>query len=63
LKQIGANVFVEDSYGAPPNFRGANVGFVTTEEGIVLIDTPYMPRDALVLRDTLVEKGNVLYIV
>ena len=44
MKQLSANVFVETG------LRGANHGFVITSEGIVLIDTPHKPSDAVRLR-------------
>ena len=46
MKQLTANVFVETG------LKGANHGLVTTSDGIVLIDTPHKPSDALRLRET-----------
>jgi cyclase len=40
MRQLSADVFVETSY------RGANVAYVRTEEGLVFIDVPRRPRDA-----------------
>ncbi len=57
MKQITSNVFVETE------LRGSNHGFVTTSEGIVLIDTPYKPSDALKLRDEIATHGKLLYII
>jgi len=44
MKQLTRNVFVETG------LRGSNHGFVTTSDGIVLIDTPHKPSDAIRLR-------------
>src|SRR5688572_26183940 len=57
MKQVTANTFVETG------LRGANHGFVTTSDGIVLIDTPHKPSDALRLRAELERRGELRYIV
>ena len=57
MKQLSANLFVETG------LRGANHGFVTTADGIVLIDTPHKPSDALRLRAELERRGPVRYIL
>ena len=41
MKQLTDNVFVETG------LKGANHGLVTTSDGVVLIDTPHKPSDAL----------------
>ncbi len=43
--QLTDNVYVETAY------MGANVGFVTTEHGIVMIETPQLPTDAIQWRE------------
>lgn len=43
--------------------RGANHGFVTTSDGLVMIDTPYKPSDAHRLREELAGLGPLRYIV
>jgi cyclase len=40
IREIASNVFVETE------FHGANVGFVITGEGVILIDSPMLPTDA-----------------
>jgi cyclase len=40
IQEIGPNIFVETE------LHGANVGFVITSEGVILIDTPLLPDDA-----------------
>lgn len=40
IREIAPNVFVETE------FHGANVGFIVTGEGVMLIDTPMLPNDA-----------------
>jgi len=57
MKQLTANVFVETG------LRGSNHGFVTTSDGIVVIDTPHKPSDALRLRAELERRGPVRYIL
>lgn len=57
MKQLSANVFVETG------LRGSNHGFVTTSDGIVLIDTPHKPSDALRLRAEVERRGRLRYIL
>ena len=57
MQEITGNVCVETAY------QGANVGFVTTSEGIVMIDTPQRPSDALRWRGEVTKRGEVRYII
>jgi cyclase len=57
VKQLAANVFAETG------LRGANHGFVTTTDGIVLIDTPHKPSDALRLRAELERRAPLRYVL
>src|SRR5919109_4109383 len=57
MKQLTASVFAQT--GLP----GANHGFVTTSDGIVVIDTPHKPSDALRLKADLESRGRVRYII
>jgi len=57
MKQLSANTFVETG------LRGCNHGFVTTADGIVMIDSPHKPSDALRLRAELERRGPVRYIL
>ena len=57
MKQISDNVFVDNER------RGSNHGYVTTSDGIVLIDTPHKPTDALRLRAEVEAIGPVRYII
>ena len=63
MKQIAADVYVEDQFSKPPRFRGCNPSFVTTSEGIVMIDTPMRPTDAIKWRDNIAQKGQLRYII
>ena len=63
MKQITANVYAEDQFSVPPRYRGSNPGFVLTSEGIVMIDTPMMPNDAIKWRDDIAQRGEVRYII
>lgn len=55
--QLTANVHVETGY------RGANVGYVTTSRGIVMIESPQKPTDAIDWRKQIEEKGQVVYLI
>src|SRR5438309_1569502 len=55
MQQLTANVFAETG------LHGANHGFVTTSDGIVLIDTPHKPSDALRLKAEIERRGPLRY--
>jgi cyclase len=58
MRQLTRNVFVETE------IRGCNHGFVTTSEGIVMIDSPHKPSDALKLKEEIARRGGRLrYII
>jgi glyoxylase-like metal-dependent hydrolase (beta-lactamase superfamily II) len=57
LHQITSNVFAETQV------RGCNHGFVTTSEGIVMIDSPQRPSDALRWKSEIERHGEILYII
>ncbi len=57
MQKISGNTYVETG------FRGCNPGFVVTKEGVVMIDTPQMPRDALKWRDEIAKYGPVRYLI
>jgi cyclase len=58
MQQLTKNVFVETG------IRGCNHGFVTTSDGIVMIDSPHKPSDALKLKVEIARRGgNLRYII
>jgi len=57
MKQLTRNVFVETG------LRGSNHGLVTTSDGVVLIDTPHKPSDALRLKAEIATRGPLRYIL
>jgi cyclase len=57
LEKISNNVYAETS------FRGCNPGFVVTREGVVMIDTPQMPVDAIGWQDVIAKHGPVRYLI
>lgn len=57
MKQISRNVFVETEQ------RGSNHGVVKTTEGLVLIDGPHKPSDALRLKAKLASWGELRFIM
>jgi len=57
MKQLTANVFVETE------LRGCNHGIVTTSDGIVMIDSPHKPSDALRLKADVEGRGRLRYIL
>lgn len=57
MQQVTPRVFVETGY------RGCNPGFVVTDEGVVLIDTPQIPKDALSYREIVFRYGKPLFLI
>jgi len=60
MRELAQGVFMESG------FRGANVGFVVTDEGVIGIDTPVLPEQAKHWRREMTRvSGNmpVLYII
>lgn len=55
--QVTKNVYVETG------IMGCDLGFVTTKEGIIVIDTPIRPSDAVKWNDTINKKGAVRYVI
>jgi glyoxylase-like metal-dependent hydrolase (beta-lactamase superfamily II) len=57
MQQLTSNVLVETRQ------KGANHGLVTTSDGLVLIDTPHKPSDAVRLRAEIERRGQLRYII
>jgi glyoxylase-like metal-dependent hydrolase (beta-lactamase superfamily II) len=57
MEQLTANVFIDTQK------KGANHGIVETSDGLVLIDTPHKPSDALRLKAEIERRGKLRYIV
>ena len=57
MKQITSNVWVETET------RGCNFGFVTTTDGIVMIDSPHKPTTAIWLKSEIEKRGLLRYII
>ena len=57
MKQITSNVWVETET------RGCNFGFVTTTDGIVMIDSPHKPTTAMWLKTEIENRGLLRYII
>ncbi len=57
MQKFAQNVYVETKH------RGSNNSFVVTREGVVLIDTPQMPLEALKWRDEIKKYGEVRYVI
>src|SRR5258706_1989292 len=57
MRQLTANILIETQQ------KGTNHGIVTTSDGIVLIDTPHRPSDAVRLRAEIEQRGELRYII
>ena len=58
MQQITPSVYVETKW-----IISCNPSFVTTSEGVVMIDSPYLPTDAIKWRDEIARRGEVRYII
>jgi cyclase len=57
MRRISEHVYAEIY------FWGCNPGFLTTDDGLLMIDTPQQPIDALRWRERLLEHGPIRYLV
>ena len=57
MEQLTSSVFAETQ------IRGCNHGFVVTSEGVVMIDSPQKPSDALKLKAEIARHGELRYII
>jgi cyclase len=57
MQKLTENVF------AATGRTGSNNSIVKTTEGLVLIDTPLLPEDAIKLRDEIAGMGKIRYII
>ena len=59
IREIASDIFVETG------FHGANVAYVRTDEGVILIDTPMLPNEARQWRAEIEEKTGqrIIYII
>lgn len=55
--QVTKNVYVETG------IKACNLGLITTKEGMVMIDVPIAPSDAVKWRDETVKKGELRYLI
>ena len=53
MQQLTSNVHIETRQ------KGANHGLVATSDGLVLIDTPHKPSDAVRLRSEIERRGKL----
>lgn len=57
MQRVTSNVYVETGY------RICNTGFVVTKEGVVMVDTPFIPSDAKKWRDEIAKFGPIRYVI
>ncbi len=57
MQKISKHAYAETKY------QGCNPGFVVTSAGVVMIDTPQMPSDAIKWRDIIANHGPVKYLI
>lgn len=57
MEQVTPNVFTETG------LRGCNPSFVTTSDGVVVIDTPQLPTRAVAMRELAESHGPIRYVI
>jgi len=57
MEHISKNVYAET------RFEGSNNSFVVTRDGVVMIDTPQVPTNAVKWREIIAKYGEVKYII
>ena len=57
MKQLTKNIYIETGWS------GANVGCIVTSGGLVMIDTPHNPSDAIKWKKEVESKGTVKYLI
>ena len=57
MEEIASGIYVETGFG------GCNTGFVVTSEGIVMIDAPLRPLDAIQWKKEISTRGEVRYLI
>lgn len=57
MQQVTPRVFAETA------LRGCNPSFVTTDDGVVIIDTPQLPTRALAMRTEAEAHGPIRYVI
>ena len=63
MRKLTANIYVKEESSVFPKFRGCTLGFVTTSEGIVMIDSPMLPTEAIRWRKEIAKRGEVRFII
>ncbi|MBI2831300.1 MAG: MBL fold metallo-hydrolase [Chloroflexi bacterium] len=63
MERVTANVYTDT---CPPDKvvgHGSNSSFVITSEGLVLIDAPYLPTNAVKWREEVMKRGKLRFII
>ena len=54
---------IADSVYAATDMRGCNPGYVVTSGGVVVIDTPQLPTKAVAMREEILKKGPLRFLI
>ena len=57
MEQVTKNVFAETK------IRGCNPGYLVTNDGVVVVDTPQLPTHAVKMREEAESKGPIRYLI
>jgi cyclase len=54
---------ITDNVYAATDIRGCNPGYVVTSDGVVVIDPPQLPSRAVKMREEILKKGPIRYLI
>jgi cyclase len=54
---------ITDNVYAATDIRGCNPGYVVTSDGVVIIDTPQLPTKAVAMREEMLKKGPLRFLI
>jgi len=57
MERVTKNVY------AATDIRGCNPGYVVTSDGVVVIDTPQLPTKAVAMREEVLKKGPIRFLI
>lgn len=57
MENVTPNVYAETG------LRGCNPGFVVTDDGVVVVDTPQLPTKAVAMREQAESHGDIRYLI
>ena len=63
MEQLKPGLFIEDRFSTGEDYHGCNYGFLATDDGIVVIDTPEWPSDAIRFRNEIQDRDESKFVI